>query len=88
MYISEFVCGVVVTILAEVFLLIVSIVHDSIKKKKKWSGSRQKGGGLYRNRIKKDGNPYAGRGSPHAWGICWYAPKLDASWPDTYRNSR
>ncbi len=35
MYISEFVCGVVATILAEVFLLIVSVVYDSIKKKKK-----------------------------------------------------
>lgn len=35
MYISEFVCGVVATILAEVFLLIISVVYDSIKKKKK-----------------------------------------------------
>ena len=34
MYISEFVCGIGATILAEIALLIVYAIHDSKKKKK------------------------------------------------------
>lgn len=35
MYISEFVCGIVATILAEIVLLIVCAIYDSRKKKRK-----------------------------------------------------
>lgn len=35
MYISEFVCGVIAAILAEVFLLIAYAVYDNFKKKNK-----------------------------------------------------
>ncbi len=35
MYISEFVCGIGATILAEIVLLIVYAIYDSRKKKRK-----------------------------------------------------
>lgn len=35
MYIPEFVCGIVATILAEIVLLIIYAIYDGRKKKKK-----------------------------------------------------
>ena len=35
MYVPEFVCGVVATILAEIILLVAYVIYDDIKKKRK-----------------------------------------------------